>query len=239
MVDKTKFCVIAQARSGSTLLRHALNAHPEICCHGEVLSRQWINGLVPIDNPTIDRSPKPVVERLLAARDDDIGHFLDKHVYAIDMPCVGFKIVYEDLFKSDASEQIFDYLHQNHIHIIHLVRLNKFRAYVSLVRMSKFGVTHSDSHKESKDIHPIEIEEQKFLAYKQRQGKYESDIDTLFSNQLVSKIHYEDIEAGYEIALERIGLQPHQMEQRLTKVGVVNLNEYILNYEKLVKFDTA
>ena len=237
MVNKTKFCVIAQARSGSTLLRHALNAHPAICCHGEVLSRQWINGLVPIDNPTIDRSPKPVIERLLAARDDDIGHFLDKHVYAIDMPCVGFKIVYEDLFKSDASEQIFDYLHQNHIHIIHLVRLNKFRAYVSLVRMSKFGVTHSDSHKESKDIHPIEIEEQKFLAYKQRQGKYESDVDTLFSNQLVSKIYYEDIEAGYDSILKRLSMPEYAMEKKLVKMGSIDLSSIITNYEEVARFD--
>ena len=105
--------------------------------------------------------------------------------------------------------------------------------------MSKFGVTHSDSHKNSKDTHPIEIEEQKFLAYKERQCNYESEVDTLFANQLVSKVNYENIEAGYELALERIGLPPHQMEQRLAKVGVVNLNEYILNYEKLVKFDTT
>ena len=44
-MHELKFVIIAQARSGSTLLVEALNCQPHILCHGEVLSRKWIQKL--------------------------------------------------------------------------------------------------------------------------------------------------------------------------------------------------
>ena len=233
-----QFCIIAQARSGSTLLRHALNAHPQLSCHGEVLSRKWINGLIPIDNPSIDRSPKPVVEELMKGRDGDIASFLNEHVLAIDSPCVGFKIVYEDLYKSDTSEVIIDYLISNNIPIIHLVRLNPLRAYVSLLRMSQFGVTHSDSHKKGEQSDSIELDIQKFLAYKIKQGEYQKLTNSLFKRQIVTQINYENIEEGYNMAIEGLGLPAHRMEKKLARVGVVDMSKYVSNYSEVNEFDS-
>lgn len=236
MIDK-KFCIIAQARSGSTLLRHALNSHPQICCHGEVLSRKWINGLVPRNNLTLDRSAKPVVEKLMKGRDGDIGSFLNKHVLAIDSPCVGFKIVYEDLYKSDTSEAIIDYLKSNNILIIHLVRLNSLRAYVSRLRMSKFGVTHSDSRKKSVQSESIEVDIVKFLSYKSKQGEYQDLTNSLFEHQIFTQINYENIEEGYNMAIGGFGLPAHRMEKKLSRVGVGNLSDYVSNYTSVAKYD--
>ena len=237
MAVQKHFCVIAQARSGSTLLRHALNAHPQLSCHGEVLSRKWINGLIPTDNPSIDRSPKPVVEKLMKGRDRDIGSFLNEHVLAIDSPCVGFKIVYEDLYKSDTSEAIINYLKSNNILIIHLVRLNSLRAYVSLLRMSKFGVTHSDSHKKSVQSESIEVDIMKFLSYKSKQGEYQDLTNSLFEHQIFTQINYEDIEDGYNNVIDGLGLPPHKMEKKLARVGVVDMSKYVSNYASLATYD--
>ena len=76
-MDKVKFCIISQARSGSTLLREALHSHPDIVCHGEVLSRSWINKLIPKEG---ERSSKKKILSLMHER-RDVGNFLDTYIY--------------------------------------------------------------------------------------------------------------------------------------------------------------
>lgn len=76
-MDKVKFCVISQARSGSTLLREALHSHPDIVCHGEVLSRVWINKLILKDGTS------PSKRKILSLMHErgNIGDFLDRYIY--------------------------------------------------------------------------------------------------------------------------------------------------------------
>ena len=97
-LSQVRFVIIAQARSGSTLLRLALHAHPDVVCHGEVLSAAWMNRLVPQGQKAVDQSPKDQILRLWDERENDPGQFLERWVYSgFSQSCIGFKVVYGDL----------------------------------------------------------------------------------------------------------------------------------------------
>ena len=87
---KNRFVIFCQARSGSTLLRLSLHAHPQVVCHGEVLSREWINGLVPVDAPMEERSSRESVDALLPERAEDPIDFLERYIWRFDCDAVGF-----------------------------------------------------------------------------------------------------------------------------------------------------
>ena len=142
---RQRFVIICQARSGSTLLEHSLNSHPEIICHGEVLSRGWINGLIPVDNVSLKRSPRDVVESLLPLKSQNFERFLEEYVWNFDYPAIGFKIVLEDIFLSDNRDKYLQYFQSRDIVPIILYRHDQFASYVSAHRMGHFKIRHMES----------------------------------------------------------------------------------------------
>ena len=105
-----RFIVITQARSGSTLLQKALHSHPDIICHGEVLNRKWINGLVPKDNPIQERSPSKKIQKLLRYREEHLEEFLENYIFCFRSKAIGFKLVYEDLFFPNYANELREYI---------------------------------------------------------------------------------------------------------------------------------
>jgi len=237
MKDSKKFVVIAQARSGSTLLQKALHAREDIVCHGEVLSRQWINGLVPKHDTSETGCSKRVVTRLLKLRDSNIEEFLDEHIYNFPSHTVGFKIIYEDLFLPDWSTQVLEYFKRNDVSVFHLVRLNALAALVSRKRMAKFGLTHSNSPgiSDENQHRRVEIrsgEIQRFIA-----------LHTLYGNRVnlhfprSVPLYYEHISLGYENMLQSLGLEITQMQNLLTKLNTRTLEDTITNYADVRAYD--
>src|SRR5262250_573283 len=93
----TRFIVLCAARTGSTMLRHMLNSHPDVRCHGEVMtgSLDALSG--------DDRDPDPSVTRALVdRRERDPQDFLEEVVLDPGPArAVGFKIKYEELLLTD------------------------------------------------------------------------------------------------------------------------------------------
>src|SRR5262245_5075326 len=59
----TRFIILCAARTGSTMLRHMLNSHPDVRCHGEVMTGRSFDAL-----SGGDRDPDPSVTRALVDR---------------------------------------------------------------------------------------------------------------------------------------------------------------------------
>ena len=89
MSRKTRFLIVAPARSGSTVLRTTLNAHPEIVCHGEVLGRNRILGLV-------RGKETPTGEALYRLRGESVLEYLEAEIFKAPpgISAVGFKALY-------------------------------------------------------------------------------------------------------------------------------------------------
>jgi hypothetical protein len=235
--NKIKFVVIAQARSGSTLLRKALHSHPDIVCHGEILSRKWINGLVPLNDPLAERSAKKNVLKLIENRSQNVSEFLDNHIYNFNAKAVGFKLIYEDLFLSELREPIIDYICKNDLVIFQLVRLNSLAAFVSRKRMSMYGISHSDSplikrncEDQSLMVKPLEIQ-----RYISKQTLFRNKVDMLFSN--VDTIFYEKISSGYSCIIKKLGVDFFPMKVKLAKLNINPIKESISNYNDVKEFD--
>jgi len=109
--------MVAPARSGSTVLRTTLNGHPEIVCHGEVLGRNRILGLV-------RRPETPSGEALYRMRGESVLEFLEAEIYAAPAGtgAAGFKALYYQFGELQFAQAI-DYLVSNaDIRIIFLWR---------------------------------------------------------------------------------------------------------------------
>ena len=231
-----KFVLIAQARSGSTLLRQSLQAHPDIICHGEVLSRKWINGLVPLRNPGVDRSPRGVVELLMETRDNDIAGFLETNIYAFDAQAVGFKIVYEDLFMSERSDDIVSYIQSTGLRVFHLIRGNPLAGLVSRKRMALFGVSHSDAPDTQREpVKEIEIPAREINGYVRRQSGFRDKVNSLFP--IAVNLRYEQIEPGFQAILDSLGVSDMPMEIKLKKMNKESLDSAVTNYDEVSEFD--
>src|SRR5215813_14269635 len=69
----TRFIILCAARTGSTMLRHMLNSHPDVRCHGEVMTGRGLDALV-----RGDRNADPSATRaLMNRRESDPQGFLE------------------------------------------------------------------------------------------------------------------------------------------------------------------
>lgn len=103
---KTRFVIFSQGRSGSTLLKHLLNSHPDICCEGELLNPadQYLRYRWQVN--FIRRFPYP---------------YFSYREMAADKPCYGFTLLYYQYYP---QEKILWNLHKRSWKIIYLRRLD-------------------------------------------------------------------------------------------------------------------
>lgn len=238
-----RFVIIAQARSGSTLLRHALNAHPQITCHGEILSRAWINGLIPpaaqtSDDARLHKTARPVVLGLMPQRNDDPAGFVRQHVFdTAAKPVTGFKIIYEDLFDDSAyGHRIRGFLRAENPVVIHLTRLNPLAAYASRRRMTELRISHSDVTPDGTAEAPkLTLKRSEVTGFILRQAALRARVDDLFP--LAHPLSYEHLRSQFPALLDRLGADPAPFTERLRKLGSSDLRDLIANYDELADLD--
>ena len=95
------FIILCPARSGSTLLRTALNRHPDICCHGELLGRNRILGY-----SRKSLSGRGLPKNAKQERDEDTVRFLQKYAFSAKAAVSGFKLLYYQVGETQFGEAI-------------------------------------------------------------------------------------------------------------------------------------
>jgi len=125
-----KFVIISEARSGTHFLQTVLNSHPEIHSFLEVLPgigttdfhRYWLDQ-IQIDERNIQPNNTPKVF-------DDYLTFLFNNSH--DKKAVGFDIKYHQL-EWIPYHGIYGALKKQNVKVIHLIRLNLFKLYLSAI----------------------------------------------------------------------------------------------------------
>lgn len=232
-----RFMIVAQARSGSTLLRELLNGQHDITCHGEVFSRVWIDRLVPHPG-----SPRPTPDQIrahLPARDADPLHFMTEYVMSFASAAVGFKIIYDDFIDDRFLLPLISYAKQNQLRIVHLRRLNPVAALASRTRMSRFGIAHSDMAQRPNTRPPPEkilIKPNELARYIARQGMLAQRIDAIFPDALQAR--YETLREDYPRILAHFGLPcDRPFHAPLRKLAPRQMHEIIQNYDEIGQYD--
>lgn len=147
-MTKSRFAVVASARSGSNLLVSMLNSHPQFLCHGEVFHRSGVRSFPPANilKELLELDPK-------AVRDKNPQKFVEL-VYALSRQrmAVGFKIFVNH------EPKALDYLiQQTDTKLIVLDRENRLASYSSMKIGNQTGVwwekkqDGSSKSKENKD----------------------------------------------------------------------------------------
>lgn len=212
--DYTKFVIISDSRTGSTLVNNMLNFHPEIVAQGEVFRELNIDSSRQAWKSLFRKYPKRI-------------------------KYVGFKLFYHHPLKGD--KEVWDLIERDRsIVIIHLIRKNILGSLVS----KKIGIrtkqwTENINSKESIELEnkKVELSLEECESYFEQIKAYQEKTDRMFSNHRLIPLTYEDLAEDRRTVINGIyrefGLNGFERDSELKKQNPEGLEDLILNYREL------
>ncbi|MBS1683202.1 MAG: hypothetical protein JSS76_00495 [Bacteroidetes bacterium] len=227
----SRFIILGQHRSGSTLLTLALREHPNIRMWGEILLHQ-----PDLDGPEFLRPGEP--------GDEYLHNQIFGCKYEHRIKAVGFKVFYGHAQTDVETLKAWDYLFKDSsIAIIQLVRNNLFAQYVSFelaMRNDKWHHPVNDSVKLSTPK-PIRIESVDCETYFEQEISDQNWALQKFASHKFMRVEYEtnicgDFSKTYNEILNFIGVVPHNAGLHLSKMATEPLSHYVSNYKELREY---
>jgi hypothetical protein len=178
-----KFVIIAQPRTGTSMLVNALNALPDFDVYGELFVR--VQGMYGIEHP--QEVQDQMIKRFIRHSYDLSGKrtvedFLNKIYgkYKFDSEFnVGFKLLAPHLSRNE-GEQIINYIQNKNIYKILLYRENKLKQVISARTNKQEGKIHIESP-------TFLMTRVKFLINEQKK------LEKIFANGKFVKRSYEEL----------------------------------------------
>ncbi len=233
----SKFIIICAPRTGSTMLRMALNSHPHIICHGEVISLHGKPNLGRKYQKKIDKTS----DELATIRSQDPVHFLYKYVlnhHQKNCEAVGVKIKYRQL-EEEFNNICQEIVNDKTISIIHLTRKNLLKRYISNklagAQKTPTVITDSTAKKEQPKI-VINVQDclENISSVKEAEIRFREQ----FKNHKLVEIVYEDLIADQNNQIKKLqnflGINPIDLQVKTVKINSDNLEDIVENYQELV-----
>lgn len=236
-----KFILLAARRSGTTLLIDCLNSHPEIDCVKRAFGLEK-----KIKNPTLDNHAggfflyrmKNLSNRIryYTRRQSLVEDFLRYDIFGprADCPAAGFRLIYE---MSTKYPQIAQWVKRNNVRVIHLIRGNMLKTYISTVTAAIHKMRHPREGAEIKTV-KIHIDSQELLRELNLRTEQVEDQRRLFGGCDIREVYYEDFVAdrsGESIKLLRfLGVDEGQeLTSNLVKINPESLSELVENFGEI------
>lgn len=230
----SKFIILGQQRTGSTLLQTLLDSHPETLCLGEMLHKQAAPGTV--ENFDIVNWKKFFSSNPEASLDDYINQIYEPLNMGYPKS-IGFR-----LMLPDTSDQILDILKKKDVKVILLIRRNYLKTIISC----KFlALTHINtiSQKKDKTLTKVRLDEDRILplldSYK---NTYKQMKDTLINKKFdYIKIHYSEYSNNYNSKKMKDVLNFLELNSSITldtpllKMHSDNIQDVLINYTEIEK----
>jgi LPS sulfotransferase NodH len=265
----TKFVLLTTQRSGSTFIRLWLNSHPSVRCYGEIFLRTYpaVDGFKhyceanifrrilyhTLCEPYFTRSSYNFVSKKL------IRKFLNELYYN---PCftapwtdistwenyqsrqksnieraIGFQLMYSQLRD---YEYLKKWIISNNISVVHLIRKNLLKLYLSRLVAQKSGIYHS--FEKSGNVRPFQkvfVDSKNILPRMNNILKEREEIRNIFSGNASVEFSYEDFFSSYAEVSQKIfsflGLQDVAVEfPNLEKLNPNSIDQIIENYDEIV-----
>lgn len=165
---EVRFCIFAQGRTGSSLLRSLLNTHPEITCVGEVLG------------------PDPV---LFPVR------FVERHARLTDTPAFGFKVKIYQLTRHQGladPARFLTALTRRGYHLLYLHRRNVLRQAISNSFALAAGRYHLRAG-EKPDVRAIRVDPDRILEVMNRRQEH-----TELERSVLGDVDAHTLDLAYE-----------------------------------------
>jgi hypothetical protein len=233
------FVVVCTLRTGSNMLRYALETHPQVVHYGEIF------------RDTIDRIPgahgkyayRP--HMLIAWRRRDARSFLDEVIYRDVSPpirAVGFKLFYWHGREAGAGNPWPVLRERTDIKVIHLTRQNPVAAFVSAERAltasyvemrgnsagnGRATPTRQDAGK------PIFVDVAKFRDFLVKYDGYVQRVDDELGNRPIMNLPFEALTADTAGSIDRVlallGAEPRALRVQTEKQSSGNVVKRIEN----------
>lgn len=235
-----KFIIIGAPRTGSTLLVRTLDSIDGICCHGELLAdrvRGFQDGFDPGQASKAERDAR--LARLSEERDADPTGFI---LRALDCGSVagGFKALYSALLDPRWQDVGDALVELPVLKVIHLVRHNSLRRFVSDQVMQSGGANHSGAGGRGDIRLKVDIDIDAFQRVTAELEAQGARLLERFADKPILPVSYEQLAANTSdtvLSVCRflgIGDLPNEIAPALSKVGAADLRDSVSNYQALL-----
>jgi LPS sulfotransferase NodH len=236
-----KFILLAARRSGTTLLIDCLNSHPEVDCVKRAFGLEK-----KIKNPTADNHAggfylyrvKNLANRLryYTNRYALVDDFLQDEIFTPreGMPAAGFRLIYE---MSSKYPEVSQWAQQNDAKVVHLIRGNLLKTYISTVTAAIHKMRHPREGAEIRTV-KIHINPHEMIAELDRRAAAIEYQRQLFSGCPSLEVFYEDFvanraaESGQLLRFLEVD-ESHDLQSDLVKINPESLTDLVENYEEV------
>ena len=261
-----RFILLTTQRSGSTYLRIWLNGHSQVNSYGEIFlsnykshdgfskfcqdrslicrTRFHLHNTRLFIGAGVDLITRKAIDDYLEKLYHDPSHSGPWTDFDRRNECApkksasvtGFKIMYSTLEKYTALQDWID--DQPDIMIVHLIRRNLLKSYISGVRMELSSVAHTTG--ESLSYAPVSIDTRSLFDYfKSTSVKRRLYHQKYSKNSQFLELSYEDMFANQKESLQKLieffSLQPESMSlPSIKKISSAELRDEIANHQEVV-----
>jgi LPS sulfotransferase NodH len=237
-----KFIVLTTQRSGATFFIKCLSGHPQIQCrHETIFSQRNRFKFFSFDSPGsfYYQYRSSSLGRQLAhwfQRKHLIHNCLDDYLRTLpnNAKAIGFKVSYNQVEKYPA---IAAWIREHDVRIIHLVRNNLLKRFLSHQTSRARGLAHA-----TQPVKPIKIHVQirKLGKDLTRRAWLIEKYRTMFADKPYLEISYESFVANRDAdtrkVLQFLGIDEFMpLESDLVKLNPDSLEDIIENYEEVVR----
>lgn len=231
-----RFIIVCAARTGSTLLRLLLQSHPDICCHGEIITPDERH-VVQLAGMKADYKSN-LRDLLIDTRKSDPARFLcDFALYPGRFLAVGLKIKYSEFLPEVIGNAHAWVLENMDVKIIHLRRRNLLRRLVSHQFALQTGVNMVLTGGNVPEYKSLRLDFDACVDDFETVRAEEERFSSLFSGHPVIDLAYEavvDPQSGERARiLDFLGVPQAPLSTPMVKLGRDDLGESIENYEDL------
>lgn len=208
-----KYVIISRSRTGSNLLISLLDSHPQIMAKGELFRRLEENSTEGIWNDIFNKKQ-------------------------FGVKFVGFKIFYYHPIDSEDKSVWNRLIEDKNIKVIHLVRENMLKTFVSRKIAEKTDTWKAKSKKSvSVQEKQVTLDFDECVNEFERIKQWEAWAREEFKGHDFHELSYEDLVSNRESTMKDLfsffGVKNKQVESKLKKQNAETLNQLILNYEEI------
>lgn len=229
-----KFVIISHARSGSNLMVRSLNAHPQVCCFGEVLKP----GLrfQDLDRLGFEESQLSDLRYTHQHGTASFADLLFDQAANAGYEAVGFKLFYYHAREAGRDSSIWDAVaKRDEWRFIHLYRANIFGAYLSRqLAIATNSWHHGSGRTDDSDYQTkIAVDLDDYRAFHGRLKKSIEDARKMLPEGRTITTTYEDFTSDFALRLrglqEFLEVNPQDTSPPLVKQARRPWQEYVLN----------
>ena len=229
----TNFIVAGTQRSGTTYIRHCLNSHDNIICHGEVFQKRYKDD----DGyyAYLEKSHLRKVRHYLFRR-GIVNQYLDQLYEKTGETSVGIKLMHNQIqYIPYAFPMAVSYIKKNNIKVLHVVRRNVLKTHISRVTAMKRNMYHA---KQVQQIVKINIDISDLVSQLKKIDYENIAWQNIFGAGDYMRLVYEDFVSCKEVKtkeiLDFLEVGTHQqLHSNNVKINPDDMRDLIINYNEM------